>query len=71
MESGRKGSAASRADITDAAHHLVQGGQARFRGGAWEGISPRFLACTVPGIWIGTVAVVTVMLAFRHSTLLD
>jgi len=64
-------SAAIGAKVTDAAHHLVEGGQARLRGGAWERIPPRFLACIVGGIWIATVATVTVVLAFRHSTLLN
>jgi hypothetical protein len=54
-----------------AAHHVIEGGDAGLRGGAGERVPPSFLTRSVPGVWIGAVAAVAVVLALAHRALLD
>ena len=62
---------AVRAAIADRAHDLVQSRDAGFRSCPRERVPSSLLAGSVPGVGVGAVAAVAVVLALGNGVLLD
>lgn len=63
--------AAVGAGISDGLHDLIQRLEAGFRRGSGKRGGPRLRPSSRPGVRIGPVFPVTVIVAFRHGTLID
>ena len=61
----------ARTVIADAPHDLFHGLDADFRGGARERVVPSRLSRTVPGVWIGAVPAVAMVLALSDHGVID